>query len=320
MRYLTIKRHKAYAGCMGKMKVYIEDPMQPEMDINGVPCRKLGELKNGEEKVFEIGNNAAKVFVIAGKMSRNWCSDFFQLYEGADNIWLSGKNRFNPASGNAFRFDNNDLNPEVQANRKKGSGIGIVILIAAVAIGSVAGYFLADMMISDNDNEIKSSGSSNYQFNIPTNAVTPNYNIDTPVTPNTSNLKYFTENNMSIMLPDDFTESTIDGFTTAYTTDEVAVLVLEEPFSTLTGLDIYSARDYAEIVISNYGISSKVETDGQHTWFDYSTEFSGETVFVRSYVYYTSESMWMLQFCIRQGYESEYLSQADSWARTVLFG
>jgi hypothetical protein len=79
--------------------------MASELVINNVPCRKLGELKNGEEKTFVIGENSAKVFVIADTLSRNYCNEYYQLPDGQDDILLSGKNNFNPASGNAFRFD-----------------------------------------------------------------------------------------------------------------------------------------------------------------------------------------------------------------------
>ena len=41
MRNLTIKRKKAYAGCVMKPKVYIEDPVANELIIKGIPCRDL---------------------------------------------------------------------------------------------------------------------------------------------------------------------------------------------------------------------------------------------------------------------------------------
>ena len=64
------------------MKVYIEDAQSNELIISGVPCRKLGDLKNGEEKTFEIGEDAAKVFVIADTLSKDYCTEFYQLSEG----------------------------------------------------------------------------------------------------------------------------------------------------------------------------------------------------------------------------------------------
>jgi hypothetical protein len=54
MRNLTIKREKTFVGSLMKVHVYIEDHFNSEITINNVPCRKLGDLKNNEEKTFEI--------------------------------------------------------------------------------------------------------------------------------------------------------------------------------------------------------------------------------------------------------------------------
>ncbi|MBQ9745983.1 MAG: hypothetical protein IJW21_04100, partial [Clostridia bacterium] len=69
MRKLTIKRAKTYVACLAKMNVYIEDENNYDLIINNSPCRKLGTLKNGEEKTFEISEASARVFVIADKLS-----------------------------------------------------------------------------------------------------------------------------------------------------------------------------------------------------------------------------------------------------------
>ena len=139
MRNLTIKRTKSFVACLGKMKVYIEDASSNELEINGVSCRKLGTLKNGEEKTFQIGNERAKVFVIADKLSKNYCNEFYELPEGEEDIYLTGKNKFNPASGNPFRFDNNN-SEEVIANRNKNSNRGGGVFIIAIVVGFIAGF------------------------------------------------------------------------------------------------------------------------------------------------------------------------------------
>lgn len=146
MRKLTIKRTKSFIGCAAKMKIYIEDPASSELTINNVPCRKIGELKNGEEKIFEIGEQAAKIFVIADTLSKEYCNDFYALPEGQDDVYLTGKNRFNLASGNAFRFDNNN-NEEALANRKRGTKKGVVVLVVAIVIGFVAGFIITSMLL-----------------------------------------------------------------------------------------------------------------------------------------------------------------------------
>ena len=141
MRKLTIKRTKRFVACLMKMKVYIEDRSASEITINDIPCRKLGEIKNGEEKTFEIGEEAAKVFVIADTLSKNYCNDFYEIPEGQEDIFLTGKNHFNLANGNAFRFDNNP-SASALANRKRGTNKGLVVLIVAIVVGAIIGFVI----------------------------------------------------------------------------------------------------------------------------------------------------------------------------------
>ena len=147
MRNLTITRQKSFVASLAKMKVYIEDPEANELEINGVGCRKLGTLKNGETATFPIGDQAAKVFVIADKVSRGFCCDYYPITAGTENVVLTGKNKFHPGAGNPFRFDG-VTDPEVLENRKKGNGKGIVILIVSALVGAVVGLLLSMSMFS----------------------------------------------------------------------------------------------------------------------------------------------------------------------------
>lgn len=148
MRNLTIKRTKTFVGCLGKLKVYIEDSNCNEIVIKGVNCRKLGELKNDEEKTFEIPEAAAKIFVIADQLSKDYCNEYYQLEYGEEDIYLSGKCHLNPAAGNAFQLDNNDT-PEVLAARKKNSSKGLVVLIVAVIVGFAVGFLISSGILFD---------------------------------------------------------------------------------------------------------------------------------------------------------------------------
>ena len=118
MRNLTITRTKSFVASLGKMKVYIEDPDAGEITIQGVPCRKLGTLKNGETATFPISDLAAKVFVIADTMSRSFSNDYYPIPAGTEDVTLSGKNKYNPGAGNPFRFDG-VTDPDALANRKR---------------------------------------------------------------------------------------------------------------------------------------------------------------------------------------------------------
>lgn len=105
MRNLLIKRERAFAGCFGKMKVYLQDPDKPELTIKGCPCRKLGELKNGEEKTFEIPEESVWVFVIGDAATKDFCVDGKLIPSGSGEVHLKGKTVMDPEKGNPFRFD-----------------------------------------------------------------------------------------------------------------------------------------------------------------------------------------------------------------------
>lgn len=137
MRNLTITRTKSFVGCLGKMKVYIEDPCG-DTTISGVVCRKLGDLKNGETVTFPIGEEAARIYVIADQMSRNYSNDCYPLEAGTEDVVLTGKNHFNPGAGNPFRFDG-VTDETVLANRKKGGRKGILIIVIAAIVGFCIG-------------------------------------------------------------------------------------------------------------------------------------------------------------------------------------
>ncbi len=105
MRKLTIQRRKTFVASAMKMKVYLEDKENGDLDINGCMCRKVGEVKNNSEVVIEIENNEVKVFVIADKMTKDFCNDMLVIPEGEEDIVVSGKNKFSPSRGNPFIFD-----------------------------------------------------------------------------------------------------------------------------------------------------------------------------------------------------------------------
>ena len=142
MRNLTIQRHKTAVASMVKMRIYIEDPESNELKINGVACRKIGELKNGEAKTFSIPSTPVKVYAIADKASKDFCNDYYPIPAGNEDVYISGKNHYKPFSGNPFLFDGN-TDPDALANRKATKGKNRWVMIAAVIIGLVIGLFNA---------------------------------------------------------------------------------------------------------------------------------------------------------------------------------
>ncbi len=296
MRNLTIKRTKSFVGCLAKMKIYIEDHEAGELTVNGVPCRKLGELKSGEEKTFEISQQEAKVFAIADKLSKEYCNEFYQLPEGVQDIYLSGKNKFNPASGNAFRFDNNN-SEEVLANRKRSSRKGLLVLIIAMIVGFAIGYLVTAPVTGCSFCSVFRSDNS-------------------------FEAKTFSSGGMSITLTEEFRETEYENFTVAYESKGVAVFALKEPFSLYDGLENYTTRQYMDVVIEANALDpTEIKTAEGVDCFEYSAANmdTGEVYTYFAYVYKSNDAFWLIQFAVRGNNGNLYAQDIARWAQSVEF-
>lgn len=141
MRNLTVTRRKAYAGCLVKVKIYTEDPIGGDTQIDGVKCRLLGKLKNGESKTFSVDTCPMKIYAIYDQLSKGFCSDRYILPAGEEDVSVSGKSRFAPFSGNPFYFDG-VTDSVTLAGRKEHKAIGAVIFTVCVVAGVVAGVIV----------------------------------------------------------------------------------------------------------------------------------------------------------------------------------
>lgn len=281
MRKLTIKREKSFVACLVKMKVYIEDPVAYELTINGVGCRKLGELKNGEEKTFDISYGAARVFVIVDKTSKEYCSDVWQIPMGEEDITLSGKNKYNPASGNAFRFNGN-ATEETKSVRKKGTKIGVIILVASCFVGVLLGLL--------------------------------------PIIFDTPEDKVFTNSGMTITLTDEFMKVDQEGFEICYGSPDVAVLISRDKFSDLLGLEEFTLQDYGELVIENFEIEGGEVTDVNGlTAFEYEAETEDGTYYYFVTIHKSDDSFWLVQFATLSSKIDGYVEDFLKWADSVRF-
>lgn len=139
MRKVYLTREKTFAACLATLSVYIEDGINPDFEISGVPCRHICKIKNGETVSFDIGNEAKKVFVIADTVSRNYSNDYYQIPAGENDVEISGKNVVNPGIGNPFRF-NGVTDEDALAGRKSANRKGVLITILAVLLGAVIGF------------------------------------------------------------------------------------------------------------------------------------------------------------------------------------
>lgn len=97
MRELIVYREACFWGKGKKDTVYIEDWEDGNVILGTTPCRKLGEIGNGETVTFSIGEKLSRVFV--GNIKKAY--DYYELPSGNDSVSVSGGHSFGDPS---FRF------------------------------------------------------------------------------------------------------------------------------------------------------------------------------------------------------------------------
>lgn len=281
MRNLTIKREKSFVGCAVKLKVYIEDATSGEIMINNTPCRKLGTIKNGKEETFQIDNNEAKVFVIADKLTKDYCNDFYTVPAGDEDVSISGKNHFNPSNGNAFLFDTVS-DQEVLQKRKTNKRKGIIVFVICIALGVVIG--LLPSILSKPE------------------------------------AKTFTSDGMTITLTDEFKKEYFDNFTVCYTSKKSAVIALREGFYDY-GVDCshYTLEEYGDLLFEANDLDCELKRTDGLTYFEYSRVSEGEEFGYFAVIFKADDAFWMVQFSAEQKNMEKYKPDFIEWAKTIEF-
>lgn len=299
MRRLWITRHKAMAACAVKMKLYIEDPEAGELDIAGVMCRKLGELKNGERKVFPIEYDAARVFVIADKASRNAFYEFCHIPEGFDDVFLSGRNYFQPYSGNPFRFDGKQ-GEDVQQNRRRLRGTGRKILAVTLLVGVVAGTVLGLTLGRDIGRTVGNAVAE-------ASAVPQEFSTD----------------GMQLTLDSRYSRLEMDGYTACYGSSNSTVFVSREDFSLAAGFAEMPLEEYGTLVLENNGLSAitALQQSEGLTWFEYDFQNpeNGMVLNYYSVLFKGPDAFWMIQFVSNQETSADFRQTFRTFAESVRF-
>ena len=144
-RILTITRRRAMTAALSKMKVYIEDPIYGDVNVSGVPCHALGELRNGETKQFYIDSGKRKIFVVCNGSEAFEGNQAYEIPAGTDDIYVSGKNYYAPYEGNPFLFSG--ISDRLVQELRKNSVLPLCItaattvLVLAAAVVLILGLF-----------------------------------------------------------------------------------------------------------------------------------------------------------------------------------
>ena len=283
MRTLTITRKKTFVGCLAKFKFYVEDANNPETTILNTPCRKLGAVKNGETQSFEIPEEAVRIFVIADKVSKGFCNEYYPIPAGTEDVALTGQCKFNPANGNAFRFDG-VTDEAVLANRRKSSNKGLIVLVVAM----VAAFFVGGII------GVASTRGSLFGS------------------------ETFAGDGYSITLPGNFYEVEDDTFHAVYQSGSAVVMLYEETFTDYPTLQNTTPRYYARLMKDNvsYPSTDITETEDGLVYFDYTADVGNYDFTYRVFVFKGSESFWTVQISTPTEDMAGMEAKIMEWARS----
>lgn len=281
MRNLTITRRKSFVGCAMKDRVYVEDTLAPELTIDGVPCRKIGEIKNGETKTFSVGEEEQKIFLISDKVSKDYCHGTATIPEGQEDVALSGEHKFVFGS-NPFRFDGMELSPEQVARQKKKGRIGMVIMVAAMVFGMIMGKAAVRLLLGN-------AGSS---------------------------LETYTKGDFSITMASNLEEEQVDGFDMFYRSKSVMVFGLREEkqfFLAETTLE-----DYGSFVLEANGKTQlQLNREDDLIWFEYKDQPEGQEIYYFVVCCEDADAFWIVNFVTPAENVDQYKDDFLAWAKTI---
>lgn len=283
MRNLTITRRKSFVGCAVKDQVYIRDEQAQEITIDGVPCRKIGDIKNGESKTFQIEEGEQQIFLIVDKISKNYCNATVTVPEGQEDVALSGIHKFVYGS-NPFRFDGVQLSEEQLAKQKKNNRKGAVIMIAATVLGLAIGLFLSWSFFG-------------------TETVSP---------------KTFTKEDFQITLTDAFEPAEQDGFYAFYGSKSAAVFTVREGKE---HFDDIALEKYGDLVLQANGRTGvKMNQDDGFIWFEYTETPEEQEFYYLAGCFQSNDAFWVITFATPASNQEQYKDTFLSWAKTIKVG
>ena len=284
MRHLTIKRTGSFVGCMGKVSVFITDPAG-DKTVCGDACRLLGLLGNGKTEIYEISEQSAKLYLVAGTQIYN---DSTVIPEGTDDVYLEGRNRYDPMHGNAFILSSNDSGEKTADRKKRNTKALLLLFVVPLIVGLAVGLI-------------------------------PHFIRNSPGNP-----KRFVCDGMSIELTDKFVERENVSSTAYYTSKDVIAAVIEDRFDEYPWLLEYTVDDYLKTVWEINGIeaeSVKKETDGSLVWYDRVTadESTKTSIRNRTYVFRSDEAFWLVQFLTKSSAGNKFDGRIEKYASSVSF-
>ena len=286
MRTLTIKRHNSVVSTTKSAKIYVDNSSTVDLVINGIPCRKIGEVKNGEEQSFLISENEqGKVFIVNDdKQTETKC--VWDIAAGYDSVYLTCKAVKDSAGKSVFVFDSatdGDGDIESEKDNSKQRLKNIIIAVSFCALIALVALIIMD----------KNDTPDNY---------------------------IFTTEGMTIVLNEGFTPTGVEDAVICYSSSDVNITTYKDSFEGNPDAKIMSVADYANALIKDANITADVKTKDGVTYFEYQKEGTdGKLYKYYVSVYKTETAFWNVEMRTYENVYNDHVESFETWAKSVSF-
>lgn len=271
----------------------------PDTVISGIPCRKLGVVKNGESTTFKIAEKPAIVFAVTSRGLKNYYSECYEINGEYGDVVLSGKRHFNPFKASPFVFEGGG-SEEVNENRKK----AFKKLMMAVLI-----FFGVLVLLSTLFNMGTLIGS----FEGGVSAV--EWRDDAPK-------KEFTDYGVNITLTENFVSFSDTKYKVVYDSQKMTIFVTEKTFEENEGFDSISVKEFLQKTADNSGLSDvEIINEDDLCYFVAKIENSNSDVADVNYVFaFKTDKACVLVNFVHSETDSEQLKDDILvWAKSIKF-
>lgn len=299
MRNLTIINNTTHVPSLSKTKIYVEDHAMPDTVINGIPCRKLGVVKNGESATFKIAEKPAIVFAVTSRGLKNYYSECYEINGEYGDVVLSGKRHFSPFKASPFVFEGGG-SEEVNENRKKAFKklmMGVLIFFGALVLLST----------------LFNMGSFIGSFEGGAVSV-PEWKEEAPE-------KNFSVNGMSITLTENFYDFKDNNYTVVFDSQKMTIFVSEVTYENKEEFDKLTAKSFLESQISSHNFENvEVQNEDDLWYFIVATQSSNSSINVNyAFGFKTDKSCWLVNFVLSESNFENLKDDIFAWAKSIKF-
>ena len=287
MRNLTIKSEKTFIGWFGEPVIYVCDEVSGNVKINEDLCRRLGQVKNGGESTFVIGEEETKIYAVSDKYFKKASNDFVVIPAGTEDVVLEGRNVFHAFIASLFRFNGVTDSASLE-NRKKVRKKAYAHLLRSCISGCIIGVVLLDLM-----------------FTTPLEGK--------PVT--------VVESGVKMTISDGFEKSKTETAEFRYSWFFANVFGSKYSFDDEEALKDLTVEEFAEKRKKKINENAQIKSENGLVFLEnytYSEHTKSDDKWIHVF-YKTSDLFWMISFVTAEFYVDKYEPLFFEWAKSVEF-